>query len=165
MAFKLRQRVQVTGNGLPGFGLYGVIDGFNNTETTCLVILDGEEKARFYHTVNLSPIPLSPSTVVPGIGPDAPTTTNAAGGKQSAMPYRPALLPPRAILTVAGVLAEGAAKYGDDNWRKIAQKDNLDHALTHIFAHLAGDRSDDHLSHAACRVLFAMETSDDATIS
>lgn len=95
--------------------------------------------------------------VVPGVGPDAPTVTNAAGAKQSAVAYRVDLLPPRAILAVAAVLHAGATKYGTDNWRGIPIADHLNHAMTHVFAWLAGDRSDDHLSHAACRLLMAME--------
>lgn len=55
------------------------------------------------------------------------------------------------------VLAPGAVKYGEDNWRKIPAKDHLNHALTHVFAFLAGDGQDDHLEHAACRMMMALE--------
>ena len=54
-------------------------------------------------------------------------------------------------------LAEGAVKYGDNNWRKIPIADHINHALTHQMAYLAGDTSDDHLAHAACRALFALD--------
>lgn len=97
---------------------------------------------------------------VPGVGPDAPTTTNADGGKQSATLYRADLLPPTAVLSVAKILKHGADKYGAENWRLIPRRDNLNHALIHVYAYLAGDRSDDHLEHAACRLLFALETAD-----
>lgn len=92
-----------------------------------------------------------------GMSPDSPTCTNEAGGKQSKVPYRCDLLPPRATLAVSRVLEEGSRKYGDDNWRLIAVRDHINHALSHLFAHLAGDRSDDHLEHAACRLLMATE--------
>jgi hypothetical protein len=82
---------------------------------------------------------------------------NAAGGKQSHIPYRCDLFPALALLQVAKILAEAAPKYGEDNWRKIAAADHINHGLTHLLAHLAGDRSDDHVGHAACRVLFALE--------
>jgi Domain of unknown function (DUF5664) len=59
---------------------------------------------------------------------------------------------------LAQVLKDGADKYGPDNWRKIGRADHLNHCLAHIFAHLAGDSGDEHLTHAACRLLFAMET-------
>jgi hypothetical protein len=68
------------------------------------------------------------------------------------------LLPARAVLEIAATLAPAAIKYGEDNWRRIPRKDHVNHALAHIFAHLAGDDTDDHLNHAACRILFAMET-------
>jgi hypothetical protein len=67
-------------------------------------------------------------------------------------------LPARAVLELAATLAPAAIKYGEDNWRRIPRKDHVNHALAHIFAHLAGDDADDHLNHAACRLLFAMET-------
>lgn len=95
---------------------------------------------------------------VPGVGPDSPTVMNEAGGKQSATPYRCDLLPPRGLLAVSKVLKEGADKYGVDNWRKIPRQDHLNHAMIHILALLAGDISDSHLEHAACRILFALET-------
>jgi hypothetical protein len=94
---------------------------------------------------------------VPGIGPQAPTATNTAGGRQSVLPYRCDLLPAVAVLRVARVLAEGAAKYGPDNWRQIPAGDHLNHGLTHLLALQAGDQSDAHLAHAACRLLFALE--------
>lgn len=97
-----------------------------------------------------------PPTVA-GVGRDAPTTVNDAGGKQSHVPYRADLLPARAVLSVAAVLDEGARKYGEDNWRKIPIRDHVNHVLTHLFAHLAGDTSDDHLAHAATRALFALD--------
>jgi Domain of unknown function (DUF5664) len=96
-----------------------------------------------------------------GVGPDAPTTTNTAGGKQSKLAFRSDVLPPAAIVRTALVLTDGAARYGKDNWRKIPQTDHLNHAMAHLFAHFGGDTSDDHLSHAACRILFAMETTDE----
>lgn len=94
---------------------------------------------------------------VAGVGPEADTVTNADGGKQSHVPYRCDLLPPLAVLAVASVLHHGAEKYGPDNWRKIPVNDHVNHAMTHLFASLAGDRQDDHLEHAACRILFALE--------
>lgn len=95
---------------------------------------------------------------IAGVGPDAETVTNAKGAKQSAVPYRMDLVPPRALLDVARVLNDGAEKYGEWNWTGLSIADHLNHALVHIEAHLAGDRSDDHLAHATCRLLFALHT-------
>ncbi len=95
---------------------------------------------------------------VVGVGPDADVVTNDKGAKQSATPYRLDLLPPLAILRLAEVLAHGAAKYGDENWRGIAPGDHLNHALAHVFAQLAGDTQDDHPGHALCRMVMWFET-------
>lgn len=95
---------------------------------------------------------------VEGVGPDAPTFENEAGGKQSASLYRCDLLPPQACLRVAAVLKHGADKYGPRNWTAIPVDDHVNHAMTHLLAYLAGDDQDDHLGHAACRMLMALET-------
>lgn len=95
--------------------------------------------------------------MIHGVGPDAPTITNAAGGKQSDSPARLDLFPPRAWLAVGGVLKHGAGKYGENNWHKISVREHINHALVHYAAYLAGDTSDDHLEHAACRAMMALE--------
>jgi hypothetical protein len=88
--------------------------------------------------------------------PDAPTVTNEKGGKQSYIPVRFDLIDPKAMFEMAKVLHEGAEKYGENNWRQIDVNDHLNHALMHINAYLAGDTSDDHLSHLLCRATFAL---------
>jgi hypothetical protein len=93
--------------------------------------------------------------VVEGVGKDAPTVTNERGGKQSKVLYRFDLLDPRAMFEMTKVLAEGAEKYGEDNWRNIDVRDHLNHLLVHTYAYLAGDKSDEHLSHIMCRAMFA----------
>lgn len=101
-------------------------------------------------------------TKVKGLSPDQPTTTNEAGGKQSSTPYRLDLIPPLAILRESEVLAGGAIKYGENNWKRIPISDHLNHILQHIYAYLAGDRSDDHLANLACRAHFALELQEEA---
>lgn len=74
------------------------------------------------------------------------------------------LLPPKAIIEVSKILTFGAAKYDEDNWRKL---DNLQNrytggALRHIFAHMDGELKDletnsSHLAHAICCLLFKLE--------
>ncbi len=84
------------------------------------------------------------------------TVINAFGGKQSRIAGRPTLLPAESILRVVKILTVGADKYGDENWRQITQKEHLDHALLHILLYLDGDKSEDHLGNAACRLLFSI---------
>lgn len=87
---------------------------------------------------------------------DSSIEVNAQGGRQSAVPYRCDLMPPRAYLRVAEVLKKGA-HHGEENWRKITVKEHLNHALGHIHLHLSGDTSEDHLANASCRMLMALE--------
>lgn len=94
--------------------------------------------------------------VVEGVSPDEPIVVNERGGGQSRTLYRMDLIDPIAILETAKVLKEGADKYGANNWRLIDVEDHLNHLLIHVYAYLAGDRSDDHLSHAICRSIFAL---------
>jgi len=93
---------------------------------------------------------------IPGVGPNMEIETNAAGGKQRATPYRMDLLPHQAVLRTSTVLGDGAGTHGEKNWENIPVQDHLNRALIHIHCHLAGDTQDDHLAHAACRVLFAL---------
>jgi Domain of unknown function (DUF5664) len=93
--------------------------------------------------------------VVAGMGPDAATEVNEAGAKQSALPYRFDLIDGPAMFKMAEVLDAGARKYGADNWRGIPVGDHLNHLVAHAYAWLAGDTSDDHLSHVLCRAMFA----------
>jgi hypothetical protein len=96
---------------------------------------------------------------VRGVGRDAPISTNEKGGQQSASPYSlVSSFPSRALLAVAAVVRRGLTRYKPNNWRLISREDHLNHALTHIVAFNAGDRSDEHLEHAACRLLMALET-------
>lgn len=87
--------------------------------------------------------------------PDAETETNERGGSQSKIPVRFDLIDAKAIFEMASVLHEGAEKYGEGNWRLIPVEDHLNHLIMHAYAYLAGDRTDDHLSHIMCRATFA----------
>lgn len=93
--------------------------------------------------------------VVEGVGKDAPTVVNDRGGKQSKVLYRFDLLNPAAMFEMTKVLKYGAEKYGADNWKDIDVRDHLNHMLIHTYAYLAGDTSDEHLSHIMCRAMFA----------
>lgn len=59
------------------------------------------------------------------------------------------LISPHILQALAETYAEGAQKYGDDNWLKgIPSKDLMNHALRHINLWQLGDTSEDHLAHA-----------------
>lgn len=88
--------------------------------------------------------------------PDAPTVTNEKGGSQSDIPVRFDLIDAKALFEMAKVLDHGAKKYGANNWRHIDVESHLNHLLMHTFAYLAGDDTDDHLSHILCRATFAL---------
>lgn len=84
--------------------------------------------------------------------------TNTNGGRQSELKARFDLIDPEAALVLAQVLHEGAEVYGEgqDNWRRIPVNDHLNHAVAHVYRHLGGDTSEDHLGHAFCRLMFAV---------
>lgn len=80
---------------------------------------------------------------------------NKYGGRQSHIAARYDLIPADVLQKVAGVLAEGAKKYGEDNWKKITVEEHINHAIAHLFLYLQGDTSEAHLLNATCRVMFA----------
>lgn len=96
------------------------------------------------------------SEIIAGVGPDAPVVENEHGAKQSQSPYRMDLIDAKALLKIAEVHKQGGDKYGDTNWHNIPVNDHINHALVHIYAHLAEDTSDEHLAHAATRMIFAL---------
>jgi len=83
-------------------------------------------------------------------------TTNTQGGKQSKLEFRFDLIDTKAIFALANVLHTGEVRYGKDNWRKIDTESHINHAISHAYAYLAGDKQDDHLSHALTRLMMAI---------
>jgi len=64
------------------------------------------------------------------------------------------LITPIGLRRLAETCAEGASKYGDRNWEKgMPASVMLNHAIRHIYLYLQGDRSEDHLAHAAWNLL------------
>ena len=81
--------------------------------------------------------------------------TGAVRGRD-AEAERWALIPALGLMRLARTCAEGAAKYGVGNWlRGIPVSDLVNHAIRHLYLYLAGDRSEDHLAHAAWNLLAA----------
>ena len=96
--------------------------------------------------------------MVEGVAPGGEVAVDlVTGAKQSKVRHRCDLMPPLATLHVAEIMHAGSGKYGDWNWWKIPMNELLNHALIHMFAFLAGDTQDDHLGHAACRMMMALE--------
>jgi len=92
---------------------------------------------------------------------DGATVRFATGAVRSsdAEATRYDLISPIGLEAVARTCAEGAAKYSDYNWeRGMPVGDLLNHALRHIYRYLAGDRSEDHLPHAAWGLLAAIHS-------
>lgn len=77
------------------------------------------------------------------------------------------LITPIGLRRVAETYKEGYDKYGAFNWEKgMPINDILNHGIRHIYEYLSGDRSEDHLAHAAWNLLAAMhmeETHPDLT--
>jgi hypothetical protein len=69
------------------------------------------------------------------------------------------LITPIGLRALARTYAEGAEKFGAANWENgMPVTDLLNHAIAHIYNFLAGDRTEDHLAHAAWNVLGAIHS-------
>lgn len=92
-----------------------------------------------------------------GLSPDAPVAENDLGGKQSVVEGRFDLIPPVAMFELAKVMQHGAEKYEPRNWYRIPLDSHLNHLAMHLFAYLAGDRQEEHLTHVLARAAMAVE--------
>lgn len=90
-----------------------------------------------------------------GIGPGAPIAVNERGGMGSKLDYRFDLIDGPAMFRLARVLDYGAKRYAPDNWRKVTEREHVNHLLVHAYAWLSGDESDDHLGHMLTRAMMA----------
>ena len=69
------------------------------------------------------------------------------------------LISPIGLQALARTYAEGARKFGAANWENgMPVTDLLNHGIAHIYKFLAGDRSEDHLGHAAWNILGAIHS-------
>ena len=67
------------------------------------------------------------------------------------------LISPVGLRRIAETYAEGAKKYGDNNWQKgMPASDTMNHAIRHINLWLSGDKTEDHLAHAAWNLIAIM---------
>ena len=80
---------------------------------------------------------------------------NAEGGKQTAIKTAFHLIPSIVLFKVAETLYQGSLKYETDNWKRIPIDIHLGRCVQHIYAYLGNDTTEDHLSHALCRLCFA----------
>lgn len=93
-------------------------------------------------------------------------TTFPTGSVRSAVvagqgigPYRPRydLISPVGLRRLAETYGEGAQRYGDRNWeRGQPVPEILNRVVAHLYTYLSGDRSEDHLAHAAWGLFAAM---------
>jgi hypothetical protein len=88
---------------------------------------------------------------------DDPIETNADGGSQSVIEHTFGTMPLAALSALSRLQKLGDQKYGAHNWRSIPEHDHINHAFSHMLGHCTGDRTEDHLLHAAWRLLAALE--------
>lgn len=93
-----------------------------------------------------------------------PVDTPPVYGNNGQQPgnYRADRLPMLALLKISHLLKEGAERHKDENlespkWLATPTREHCNRALVHLMCFLSGDTSEDHLLHASCRLLFAVQ--------
>lgn len=90
------------------------------------------------------------------------------GKKNDTGKSRVDLLLPEFLLEVGDVLALGAVKYGEANWRMVSKQRYVAATLRHFFAFMAGEIRDpesgkQHLAHCATNIMFLWEKTREAS--
>lgn len=75
---------------------------------------------------------------------------------QNPSPYRFDLIPPKAMLRIAEIIAKGDIEHGRYNWKKIPADVHHGRSEAHMTLARIGDTSEDHYGHAAVRAIFAL---------
>ncbi len=86
--------------------------------------------------------------------------TKASGAKQNYVEEAFELVPYPVISAIASTMKEGLEKYGYQNYYGIPMEEHMGRAIRHMFKHLSGDTSENHLGHAITRLGFAIEMKD-----
>ncbi len=69
------------------------------------------------------------------------------------------LISPIGLERLAKTCRTGEQKYSAYNWEKgMPIRDFLNHAISHVYTYLSGDRSEDHLAHAAWNLFGAIHS-------
>jgi len=82
----------------------------------------------------------------------------AYNNKVCFIPFAYHLLPMEGLAKVAAVMRKGERTgRGNDDWRAVGIKEQLNHAMSHIIAYLSGRNKEHHLANAGCRILMALD--------
>ncbi len=106
---------------------------------------------------NINDIVKGRTWVEPSASETGITDENENGGSQSKLGVNIDLLPFHGLFEIMACLTEAASKYKVGNWRKISVDEHTSHALIHLLELKAGNTSENHLQHAATRLMMALE--------
>lgn len=104
------------------------------------------------------PVVVSLGTKLPEVDQDPNYNEH---GQQTSGAYRADLLPMLALLKISILLQEGAKRHKDEDpsnpkWIQTPVREHVNRAMVHLMSYLNSDTSEEHLVHAATRLLFAV---------
>src|ERR1017187_601896 len=77
------------------------------------------------------------------------------------VPDRFDLIPWGAVCQVARTTTDALKDHDEGGWRSLSRREHVSRTLRHLALYLSGDTSEEHLEHATCRMLMALDNKDE----
>ena len=89
---------------------------------------------------------------------ESPVSDSRYDGNICYIPFAYHLVPVEGLAKMAAVMRKGElVGKPDEGWREVPPMEQVNHAISHLMAYVAGRHEEHHLANAACRALMALD--------